>query len=533
MMRLIAVITLSFMAMPVIAADAPAGSWKLTLPVRPTITVLFALSQDQGKWVADVVDVNPKLRKEPKFKDVIVNGDAVRFSFALDEANTLSFDGVASKDSKTLKGSISFGGESLRLVELQPSTLKSLADPFDVAKEGLTQADDAEAVFENAQTVFRQAAAKKMTPDEVRSLTDVVSKKATPHGRRWERHVTLKLADLLADQAGLADVALAQARKAERMLADDDEAAVRMKTLQTLVKTLLAANKPDDAKPYQVQISRIESREWADFAKSSPGFTVEEFKGRKGKSDRVVLVETFSGANFDASAAVDAARDGILKAFKPSDVIVLTYHLPLNNDSDPLAVVDCLDRMKLYGEHVQRGRHGLVAGKPSIGLKEATTAKDGELMFTTLRDRIIEELELPAHVKLAMTLTAEKDTQTAKVVWSELDKPAETMTLRLVLAEERIRFAGSNGTKFHQMTVRAMPGGAKGFPMKTAAGEQVVPFKLDEIKTGIAKFLEEMSREGETVPVAAMTALKGLKLVAIVQNDATGDVLTATMVDVK
>ncbi|CAN5179386.1 hypothetical protein BH11PLA2_BH11PLA2_07380 [soil metagenome] len=515
-------------------AEPPAGSWKLTLPVRQPITILFAFTQADGKWVADVVDITAKLKKEPKFKDVSVVGDAVKFTLALDDVNTISFDGIASKDGKSMKGSMSFGGtDTLRLIELFPSKLKALTDPFEIAKEGLSQTEDAEAAYENAAVVLKQAAAKKMPADEVRSIIDRVSKMATANGRRWDRYVTLKLADLLAGQPEYAEVALAQARKAERMLTDDDEITIRMATLEALVKTLLAAKKTDDAKPYQTQLVKLEAREWLEYAKTNPAFKVEEYKGRKAKNDRVILVETFSGANFEASAAVDLARDGLLKMYKPSEVIVLTYHLPLNNEVDALTVNDNYDRMKMYGEHVQRGRHGLVAGKPSIGIKQETGAKDAQLMFETLRDRINEELELPAKVKLTLELSPGKDGFQATAKYSELEKPGENMVLRFALAEDRIRYTGSNGVKFHQMVVRALPGGAKGFPLKVAAGEQSVTVQPHLLKQAMEKFLEEMAKDGDPIPADKVTALKNLKVVAFIQNDTTSDILTAATVDVK
>lgn len=515
-------------------SEPPGGSWKLTLPTQTPITILLAVSQAEGKWVADVIDITPKRRKEPKTKDVAFTADTLRFTIVMDDVNSIQFEGIVAKGAKTIKGSMAFTGGSPHTLELQPSTLKSLADPFDVAKEGLTQTEDAEVAFENALVVLRQAAAKKMAVEDSRAIVDAVGKLAVAHGRRWDRHVTLKLAETLAAQDGHAEVALAQARKAERMLDDADELSVRMATLEALMKSLTAAKKPDEAKTYQAQIAKLEAREWADFTKGNPAFPVEEFKGRKGKSDRVVLVEAISGLNYDASAAIDAATAAVLKAYKPAEVLVLTYHLPLDAKPDLLTVREGFDRMTLYREHVTRGRHGLVAGKPSVGLKGETTVADGKTIYETLRDRINEELETPAKVKLALTIApgGKPSEFTAKASVSELEKPGDGMTVRFALVEERTRLNGGNGTKFHQMVVRAMPGGAKGVPLKGAAAEVPVTFALDAVKADIVKFIDEMSEPGEPVS-DRVTTLKNLKLIAFVQNDTTGDILTAASADVK
>ena len=259
-------------------------------------------------------------------------------------------------------------------------------------------------------------------------------------------------------------------------------------------------------------------------------FKVEEFKARKAPNDRVVLVELFSNLEFEPSAAIDAAQAALLKAYRPSDVIVLTYHLSLRDGFDPLTTPDVENRILSLQEILGRGQHGFVAGKPCVGISGTTKLKDGETIFKSLVDRVNAELELPAKAKLTLSLTPGKDGYTAKANVTDLATPGEKMVLRFALAEDRIRISGSNGTKFHHMVVRAMPGGFAGFPLKTANHEQVVTVKPTEIKAAIAKHLGEMGSEVSADRVAPM---KNLKLVAYIQNDTTGEVLTAAQVGVK
>jgi hypothetical protein len=279
------------------------------------------------------------------------------------------------------------------------------------------------------------------------------------------------------------------------------------------------------------QLLKLEAREYADWAKANPAFKIEAFKARKAPNDRVVMVELFSGCEFDPSAAIDAARDGLLRMYKPSEVVVLTYQLPLNNDANPLTVPDGLDRIAKYTDQIQRGQHGLVAGKPSVGITQGTKLKDAETIFKSLTERINTELELPAKVKLALAVTPDKDGYAVKANVTELASPGDKMMLRFALVEDRIRHTGGNGTKFHHMVVRALPGGAAGFPLKAAAAEQVVIVKPGEVKAAIAKYLTEAG--GGELPTDKMTALKNLKVIAWIQNDATGDILTAAQADVK
>ena len=80
-------------------------------------------------------------------------------------------------------------------------------------------------LFDAGFAVLGQAAAKKVPAEEVRGVADRLVKAAAGYGPRWERTVALRLATTLADQEGHAEVALDQARRAERMLGDDSPVA--------------------------------------------------------------------------------------------------------------------------------------------------------------------------------------------------------------------------------------------------------------------------------------------------------------------
>jgi hypothetical protein len=517
-------------ARPPVAAP-PAGSWKLTVRNGQTpILLLLALSQAEGKWVGDVVDATAQFKSEPKFADVAVAGDAVRFTLTVEGRPLVSFDGVLAKDGKLIRGSVSQGGGPLELTELRPSTLKKLTDPFELMRESLAQTDDAQPAFEAAVAVLGQAAAKKMSPDEARGIVDKVTKLAAAHGPRWERSVSLRLAGLLADQPGFADVALAQARRAERMLTDADDATARMEVLETLVRALTKANKGDEAKGYQTQVARLEARDYAEYAKSSPPFKVEPYPGRRAKGDRVALVELFTNTELAPLAAFDVAADGLRKAYKPADVVVLTYHLPVRDGGDPLTPLDIRDRLEAYVQGVQRGRFGIVCGKPAVGTQEGADAAKG--VYDALRERIDAELERPAGSKLSLAVTPAGKGFNGKATVTDLEKPGDGVFLRFALAEERVRYAGGNGVRYHHNVVRSLPGG-KGFPVKGKAGDATVTIDPAELREKLAKSLDEYQKEGaEFSRPDRPLVLTNLKLVAFVQNDATGEVLTAAQADV-
>ncbi len=520
-----------FLAAAAAPADAPpTGRWKFRLDEQgQTVTFLFNFSQANGKWVGDFLSSSAPLKQEPKFTGIQVKDDHIKFSLAFGDREFLSFDGVVAKDGKKIAGSVTQFGGPLRVTELTPSKLKKLDDPIELAREDLAQMENGPELFTAGYAVVGQAAAKKMPAEEVRGVVDRLVKASAGYGPRWERSVALKLANTLAGQAGYADVALAQARRAERMLADDSPAPLQLEVYGTLAQVAQKAGKADEAKKYAALVQKLEARDHAEFAKTALGFTPEEYKGRKGKGNRTVLVEVFTGAECVPCAAVDLAAQGLLRAFKPTEVIVLEYHLPVSG-ADPLMCQDGLERFQTYGLRAAPSvRVNGKAGPPVPG-----AASEAEQKYKELRKLVEEPLEMTAPVKLALTVAPAEKGFTAKAAVSDLEAPSERTVLRFVLIEPRVRYDGQSGVRYHTNVVRAMPGGVKGFPLTKKAQDQTVTIDPAEVKTKLEKFLDDFAKsEGEFPKAERPLALENLKLVALVQNDATGEVLQAVQVDLK
>jgi hypothetical protein len=495
------------------------------------ITLMLAFTEQDGKWVGDYLSSSAKLVAEPKFKSLKVAGDIVQFSLDLKGQELVSFDGVLSKDKKKIAGSLSLVGGPLMITELYPTKLKKLDDPVEIARETLTQVESGPSLFEAAFEVISKAAAKKIPADEVRAILDRVNKAAAGYGPRWEREITLRLAESLASQTGFADIAVAQAKRAERLLSDEDDASTRMAILETVTKALTKAGKPDEARPYLAQIAKLEARDYAENAKSFP-FKPEPYAGRKSKSDRAMLVEVFTGAECPPCVAADLAFDGLLKTYKPTEVVCMQYHLHIPRP-DPLTSPDAVKRAEdYYGEQFDGTPTVFINGKlgPAAGGSAATAQK----AYNSFEKVIDEGLEKPAGVKLGLTVGPETaGAYSAKATVTDLEAPGEKMMLRFALAEERVRYAGGNGLRYHHMVVRSMPGGIKGFPLTKKTAEQSVTFNPDELRATLNQYLDDFARqEGRFTRPDRPLALKNLKLIAFIQNDATREVLQAIQVDV-
>jgi len=92
---------------------------------------------------------------------------------------------------------------------------------------------------------------------------------------------------------------------------------------------------------------------------------------------------------------------------------------------------------------------------------------------------------------------------------------------------------GGNQVRFHHHVVRAMPGGAAGFPLKEKAAKQSASVNLSELRQSLTTYLDEYGK-AHTFPNSRRPLdLKDLRVVAFIQDDQTKEVLQAAQVDVK
>ena len=515
------------------AADHPAaGTWKFSLPVAEDerVVFLFMLSETDKGWVGDFLGTSQDLGAEPVIEKVTVKDDNVNFNLKIGQ-RTFNFDGRVAKDGKKVAGSLNFG-ERLLLIDLLPSKLKILSEKeaFNLARETLTQSEGGMEFFNALPTVLSQATAKKLKPEEVRALVDRAMKIAENYGSRWQRNTAMRIGNALVEQEAFVAIALEQARLAERSLKPDDDASTQMQVLQDLAKVLTKAKKTDELKPIEARLVKLEARDYADYAKKFPPFKPEEFKGRKAKSDRVCLVELFTGSECPPCVAADLACDALQQTYKPSEVILLQYHLHIPAP-DPLTSPDNMDRARTYGDKV--------GGTPALFFNGKADGSGGgriaqaKVKYTAYRESVDEWLEKPAGAKIQLAASQKGNEISIKAVVSNVANPGDKVFLRFALVEERVRFQGGNGLAYHHSVVRSMPGGVKGFALAKKDLEQTATADLEKVRAEINKHLDDISKRADHTFSVRPMALRNLRVVAFVQNDDTGEVVQATQVDVE
>ncbi len=522
----------------VVAAEPAqlAGNWRFSFEADQTVEVLVVFTNDDGKLIADVVDSQPALmdqRQQPvklKAGTFSTTGTSIALTVMFNETEALNIEGTLVPDGSAIRGSLKAAGDgSLRVVEFRRTKLKKLSDPVAIAQEDFARLEDGQELFRAGYLIAQNAAEVKLSAEEARSVTDKLLKAAMAYGPRWERSVVQKLSTTFATQEGFADLGLSLAQRAERMLSENPSLPEQMDILQLIAFAQEKAGQTEDAKKSQATLQRLEVRDAAEYTKANFNFETPAYAGRKKPGTRVALVEFFTGAEDVDCLPPTIAVDALATAYKPTEALVLQYHIPAGGP-DPLMNQDTIQRqLSLFG------RLGapviLVNGKPFPRGAGTGEAKE---RYQLLVETLNEQLELPATVNLSLSVTKEGENYKATAKVTDLETPGEKVALRFAVVEPKLRYPGGSGVRFHNHVVRAFPGTVKGVPLLKKEQEESVTINPTELKAGLGKFLEEFAKEQSEFPrTERPLAMKNLKLIAFIQNDATFEVLNAAVIDLE
>lgn len=537
------------------AADAPvAGNWKVVvLAGGQEIAVwLVQLEQKDGKTQGKLLATGHPNFKGSTLEATRADEQAVNLTF---KVNDVSFSVVGhvpkgEKMPKKLLGSVDVRGQR-EFIQLERTDAKEI-DPKDAMVEGPAFADLTKALNareEKERTEGFQEVIKKF-PDQpvsyvastallaqasragdeaaVRAHAERALKVAALHGPEIQLHAANQMVQMLRGNDKLAAVQLDYARRAERLLRDTDPATVQAPVLKGLVAALRKAGKADEAKPIEARIAKLEEQLDKEFLKDAIPFKPESFAGRKAKSDRAVVVELFTGAQCPPCVAADVAFDALLKTYRPAEVVLLQYHLHIPGP-DPLTNKDSEKRSEFYG----------IEGTPAVFLngKEGPAIGGGRQhardRYDTLRKQLDQQLETDPQAKLKLTAQRKGDKIDMQADVADLKKTGDEVRLRFVIVEDLVRYAGQNGQRLHHQVVRALPGGVEGVAMKEKTGKHTASVSMAELSKSLTAYLEAYAKKEGFLDDERPLELKHLKVVALIQDNASKEVLQAAQVELK
>jgi hypothetical protein len=315
------------------------------------------------------------------------------------------------------------------------------------------------------------------------------------------------------------------AADAEKKLGADAKDAQRVPYLKMRALALRKAGDEKEAKDVAAKADKIETGLDQEFLKNAIPFKPETYEGRKAKSDRVVVLELFTGAQCPPCVAADVAFDALLKTYKPSDVVLLQYHLHIPGP-DPLTNKDTEARSQFYGGDVRGTPTLFINGK--LGPASGGYKQHSQDRYDNLRKALDKQLEEKSQGKLKLTANRQGDKIEITANYNDLKTTGDDVRLRLVLVEDVVRFAGRNGQRLHHHVVRTMPGGTEGFAVKDKSGKQTAVADLKDLTEALDDYLSGQQFSENDRPLD----LKHLKVVALIQDNKTKEIVQAAQVDI-
>lgn len=572
-----------------LAAPPKSGTWELAYSPAPTAEQVLCLVKldvkDGGAVTGEMVAASPAMR-ELEVTGVSYATDLLRVQIKLNGTD-YSFEGKVNQPDGKINGSF---GDDKRLwiarmaqsdksevaradatkrvtlpepmtkaqqLTLRPATLRRQAAQAKgpEEKEKLTkQAADAEkeaktevpklymevlekhaespAAIDAAMRLITEAGKSGADADQVKRWTGLATKAGAVYGPRYQKETTIKIAEALAAQKAFANLAADYASRAEESLGEKASPDMVVRVLEALAIARRNAGHPE-VTAIESRLEKFQLVLDQEYKAKFP-FEPTKFEGRHEKSDRVVVMELFTGAQCPPCVAADLAFDGLERTYKSNDVVFLQHHMHIPGP-DPMTNSVTEGRWayyrKIHGDMALRGVPSSVFnGKPQAGGGGGIPQAQGK--YKAYRDIIDKLLEEAPAAKLAFQANRQGNTIKMSATVSNLKDPGEDVRLRFVLAEEEIRFVGSNNIRFHHMVVRDMPGGADGFKLSDKPGEHSATVNVETLKSSLVKYLDDfVEKRGPFPKPQRPLAFKKLKVIALVQDDKTGDILQAAQAD--
>lgn len=567
------------LAAPAVRGDdlAP-GSWKITTLSANGATELtfwvLKLDSADGKTTATLASANPAFNNA-QLRSFTLKGDTVR-AVLFNGFNEQVFDGkLAGKDGKKVIGTLG----------TQDFPNPAWMVPTDVTELDKTNMQKpAGEAGAGLAALFKLRIAKKDAADkDLVAWSETASKDAITYGPAWQLHVHSTMATALVKFPNQTTLAVKYAELAEKALPATATPAKQMNVLETLARAQGAAGKDAAARAVMTRVAKIaEAVEKALPATALPAvrisaletlaraqqgagngaaarevmeqvakidhvldkeyiatglpFKPEPFAGRKSDSKRAVVLELFTGAQCPPCVAADLAFDGLVQSYQPSDLVLIQYHMHIPGP-DPLTNSDTEARWKYYQDAFSVKKFG---GVPAAALNGKTPRVGGgplafaEKTYTGYRDMIDPLLEMPAGCQLKATAKRLGDKIEIQAEVLGMDKPGPDKKLRLLLLEETVHYGGGNKIRIHHHVVRAMPGGADGKAVTEAGMKTTASVDLPELRKTLTSYLDEfVATRGPFPRYIRPMEMRDLRVVALVQDDETHEILQAIQVGVE
>lgn len=387
--------------------------------------------------------------------------------------------------------------------------------------------------------LLKDAEASGLSETEVRKLVKEWLDGTKPYGEQTYGEAATKALQALSNNKKLSALSLELAQGAETALGDSAPLAIRSEMAHALVTAAKQAGKDDLAVSARAKAEKLDGELDQEYHKQVPPFTPEKTAGPKDRrSDRVVVLELFTGAECPPCVGPDVAFEALDTSYRPTQLVSLQYHLHIPGP-DPLTNGDSITRGEYYPD---------LTGTPSLYLDGKKLESSGGFMdsahskYDEYRKLIDSALEKPSGASVAVKVDRDGDSiQITASAESSAERQAKDaarlggskLRLRLALVEHEIRYVGGNGIRFHHNVVRGLPGGVLGKALTGGKGKAQITLSLAGLRKAQEQYLGDFAKSEGTFPRALPPIdLTKLAVVAFVQDDTDKSVLNAAFAEV-
>lgn len=385
-----------------------------------------------------------------------------------------------------------------------------------------------------SNNLLAMATKAKITADEAKNIVKIIETQAKPYGPGYSKFILMQAANTLLRQKGLESIALTVLEPIHASMPANAAASQLQPVLSAYAQALKAANKTSELKAVEARLEKLEGELDREYMAAVPPFKPAKFAGREEKdANQVAVLELFTGAQCPPCVAADVAFDALEKAYDHKDLVLIQYHMHIPGP-DPLTNPDSVARFDYYRKHFASDMRGtpstLFNGKPAAGGGGGMANAEMKFgQYTKLINPILEKSS-PVKVNGTASRSGDKIDINVDVYGAEGEDP---LKLRLLIVEESIKYVGSNKLRFHHQVVRAMPGGASGVVVSNKNFKHQATADVSKIRSELNKYLDEYAENTRPFPYPQRPLdMKNLKVIAIVQNDKTAEIVQACQLDI-
>jgi tetratricopeptide (TPR) repeat protein len=227
------------------------------------------------------------------------------------------------------------------------------------------------------------------------------------------------------------------------------------------------------------------------------------------KTDRVLLLEMFTGSGCGPCVASDLALDAALLRY-PADVIApIAYHANIPAP-DPMVVTSVNEGRRIY-YHTNSVPRILIDGAVNRGGGGRTGTQAKYDSYVKMIDSL---LAIPSGAVIEVSASGKGDKIEVTTDVKKLPADARDVRLHVVLVEKMLRFSGENGIRFHPMVARAVSSDGKGDPI-SKTGKTKHTFSLSDISKNVAATLDAELTRRRSASTTVRYAAEGNAFTAI------------------